>query len=93
MSDDSEGWLAGAVSEGMDAVREYTSFLGVERERYVCPECGVGCEETRVHDPSRAAFDGGESPAWSCTECGRDYVRETGEESHGLDLYGRDPPQ
>lgn len=93
-TDDGGGWLSGAIENGSSAVREFTrSFLGVERERYVCPECGVACEETHVHDPSRAAFDQGESPAWACPECDRSYVREVGDESYGLDLYGRDPPQ
>ena len=37
--------------------------------------------------------DGGESPAWTCPECGRDYVRETDDSAHALDLYGRGPPE
>jgi len=92
-SDESGGWLSEAVESGRNAVRETVSFLGVEREKHVCPECGVACEETYTHDPQRAAFDGGESPAWECSQCGRQFVREVSDESHSLDLYGRDPPQ
>jgi ribosomal protein S27AE len=94
MSDDGEGLSADVlIGAGESAARAFTSFLGVQRERYVCPECGVACEETTVFDPARAAFDQGESPAWHCGECGSNYVREVSDESYGLDLYGRDPPQ
>lgn len=71
------------------AVREYTGFLGVERERHTCPDCGVACEEATTHDPTRAAFDGGESASWRCPECGTHYVREVGDDAHTMDLYGR----
>ncbi|AFH21847.1 hypothetical protein OSG_eHP10_00185, partial [environmental Halophage eHP-10] len=37
--------------------------------------------------------DGGESPAWTCPECGREFVREADDAAYGMDLYGRDPPQ
>lgn len=91
MSDDSGGgWLSEAVESGRETVREFTEFLGVQREKHVCPRCGVACEETHVHDPAREAFDGGESPAWECPECSTCYVREVGDESYTLDLYGRD---
>lgn len=95
MSDDSsEGFdLRAALDDGAAAVREFRTFLGIQREAFACPDCGVACEETTVHDPARAAFDGGESPAWTCPECQSDFVRETSDESHTLDLYGRGPPE
>jgi uncharacterized protein with PIN domain len=94
MSDDTQGLSADVlIGKGKETVRAFTSFLGVERERYVCPECNTACEETTVHDPARAAFDGGESPAWVCPDCGESYVREVSDEGHSMDLYGRDPPQ
>lgn len=86
---DTDGWLSEAVSDGVDVVRKTREFLGVQREAFVCPDCGVACEETYVYDPARAAFDGGESPAWTCPSCSRDFVREVSDESHTLDLYGR----
>lgn len=90
-SDESGGWLSDAVSDGIQAITEYTSFLGVRRPQHVCPDCNTPCEETRVYDPRRAAFhDGGESPAWTCPECGKEFVREDGDEMHTLDLYGRE---
>ncbi|AGM11116.1 hypothetical protein M196_gp22 [Halorubrum tailed virus 4] len=93
MSDDGN-WLTDAVSDGVEAVRETTrSFLGVERERYVCPDCNVACEESRTFDHRRAAFDGGKSPSWYCEECDSHYVREADDSGHTLDLYGRGPPE
>lgn len=88
-NDSEGGWLSDAVESGRETVREFTEFLGVRREQYVCPECGVACEETYTYDPARAAFDGGESPAWYCGECDSHYVREVSDDSHALDLYGR----
>jgi len=94
MSDEDGNWLMDAVSDGMETVRETTrTFLGVERERYVCPDCNVACEESRAYDSQRAAFDGGDSPAWTCPSCNRDFVREADDSSHTLDLYGRGPPE
>ncbi len=78
------------IGEGEKAVSAFKEFLGVRREKHVCEYCGVACEETYVHDPARAAFDGGSSPAWECPECDREFVREVSDESHALDLYGRD---
>jgi predicted RNA-binding Zn-ribbon protein involved in translation (DUF1610 family) len=81
--------LSSAIESGADAIRKTRAFLGVEREAFVCPDCSVACEETYTHDPQRAAFDGGASPAWECPECGGEWVREVSDESHTLDLYGR----
>jgi len=81
------------IGEGDGVVSAVKSFLGVERERYVCPECNVACEESRVYDPQRAAFDGGDSPSWYCDSCESHYVREADDSSHTLDLYGRGPPE
>ena len=93
MSDD-DNWLTAAVSNGIESVSNaYRTVVGTEREQHVCPECAEPCEPTHTHDPQRAAFDGGESPAWTCPECGRDYVREADDAAYTLDLYGRDPPQ
>jgi ribosomal protein L37AE/L43A len=93
--DDSGGFdLTSAIESGADAVREtFRTIAGTQREKHVCPSCNVACEPTYTYDPDRAAFDGGESPAWECPECSREFVRETGEESYSMDLYGRDPPQ
>ena len=94
MSDESGGWLSGAVSDGAEAAKRVTrSFLGVEREAFVCPECNTACKETYTHDPARAAFDGGSSPAWECGDCGREFVREADDADHTMDLYGRGPPE
>ena len=89
MPDDAGSWLSDAVAEGREVVREVTTFLGVQREAFVCPECSVPCDETFTHDPQRAAFDGGESPAWECPECDSHYVRERDDADHTMDLYGR----
>jgi len=90
MSDTEGGWLSDAVESGRETVREFTEFLGVEREAHVCPECNVACQEAATHDPQRAAFDGGSSPSWLCPQCDSHYVREVSDDSHTLDLYGRD---
>ncbi|QAS68837.1 Zn-finger protein [Haloferax tailed virus 1] len=89
MSDESGGWLTDAVSDGIQTVRETVSFLGVEREKHVCDHCNVACEETFVFDVRQAAFDDGQTPAWECPECEQTYYRETGDESHTMDLYDR----
>jgi len=90
MSGDTDGgWLSDAVESGRETVREFTEFLGVQRESHVCPECNVACRESSTHDPKRAAFDGGSSPSWECPECSTHYVREVSDDSHTLDLYGR----
>jgi len=90
MSDSQGGWLSDAVESGRETVREFTEFLDVVREAHVCPECNVACQEATTHDPQRAAFDGGSSPSWYCGECETHYVREVSDDSHTLDLYGRD---
>jgi len=82
--------LTSAVQSGVDAVRETFSFLGVERDAYVCEDCQAACEPAHAYDPARAAFDGGESPTWYCEGCDRHFVRERTEESHAVDLYGRE---
>jgi predicted RNA-binding Zn-ribbon protein involved in translation (DUF1610 family) len=87
--DDSDGWLSQAVETGRDAAETITTALGLDVEAFVCPECGVACEPTTTYDPQRAAFDGGRSPAWACPECETEYVRETDEGVHTMDLYGR----
>ena len=87
---DAEGFdLTSAVQSGINAVRETFSFLGIEREAYVCEDCQAACEPAHDYDPARAAFDGGESPTWYCAECDRHFVRERTEENHAVDLYGR----
>ena len=90
MTEESGSWLSDAITDGVETVRETTrSFLGVERERFVCPKCNEACTESRTHDVSRAAFDGGSSPSWECPECETHFVREADDESHTMDLYGR----
>ena len=94
MSDESGGWLSGAVSDGAEVAKRVTrTFLGVQRETFVCPECSTPCDETFVYDVQRAAFDGGESPAWYCDTCDSHYVREASDGDHTMDLYGRGPPE
>ena len=83
------GWLSDAISEGVETVREFTTFLGVERERFVCPECTEACQESHTHDVQRMAFDGGSSASWFCDSCETHFVREVDDESHTMDLYGR----
>ena len=78
------------IDSGESVKRAFRTFLGVQREAFVCPECSTPCDETYTHDVQRAAFDGGKSPAWTCPECSRDFVRGTSDESHAMDLYGRD---
>jgi uncharacterized protein with PIN domain len=94
MSDsESGGWLSDAVESGRETIEAVTStFLGVEREAHVCPDCNEPCQETYTYNPSVAAFHEGKSPAWACPECGTTFVREVDDTSHTLDLYGRDPP-
>ena len=78
------------IDSGESVKRAFRTFLGVQREAFVCPECSVPCDKSYIHDPQRAAFDGGTSAAWTCPQCSTDFVRETGDESHAMDLYGRD---
>ena len=89
MTEESGGWLSDAINDGVETVRKATSFLGVERERFVCPKCNKACQESRTHDDQRMAFDGGSSPSWFCESCQTHYVREVDDESHTMDLYGR----
>jgi len=91
VSDDETGLSADVlIGRGQEAVRAFTSFLGVEREKHVCPECGVACEEGITFDAQTAAFNQGNTPCWICPDCGSEYYREVSDESHALDLYGRD---
>jgi len=75
---------------GDGLVSRVYSFLGIERDAYVCEDCQAACEPAYAYDPARAAFDGGESPTWYCSECDRHFVRERTEQEHAVDLYGRE---
>ena len=77
------------IGEGDGAIQSFRTFLGIQKERFVCPKCNEACQESRTHDVQRMAFDGGSSPSWECPECSTHYVREVDDESHTLDLYGR----
>ena len=87
---DEEGWIESAVDAGRRVAETFTTVLGIERERFVCPDCGTACNPTFAYDVNRAAFDGGESPAWVCPDCDRKFVREDGVDAHTLDPYGRE---
>jgi predicted RNA-binding Zn-ribbon protein involved in translation (DUF1610 family) len=89
MSDD-DGWLSEAIETGAEAARTLLTPFGTEREVFTCPDCGTACDPTHTHDPQRAAFDGGASPAWACPECDGTFVRETDDGVHTMDLYGRE---
>ena len=89
MTEESGSWLSDAISDGVETVRKATSFLGVERKRFVCPKCNEACNESRTHDAQRMAFDGGSSPSWFCESCETHFAREADDESHTMDLYGR----
>jgi transposase-like protein len=65
------------------------TFLGIQYETKVCPDCGVECTETTVYDVHTAAFEGGETPAFKCPECSRAWYREDRQELHATDLYDR----
>ena len=77
------------IGEGDGPVQSFLTFLGNQKERFVCPKCNEACQESRTHDVQRMAFDGGSSPSWECPECETHYVREVDDESHTMDLYGR----
>ena len=77
------------IGEGDGPVQSFLTFLGIQKERFVCPKCNEACTESRTHDVQRMAFDGGSSPSWECPECETHYVREVDDESHTMDLYGR----
>jgi len=90
-SNDDGGWIEQAVERGASAAQTARdAFLGVSREGFACPDCGAACEPTHTHDPQRAAFDGGASPAWYCEDCEQSFVRETDDGVHTMDLYGRE---
>lgn len=71
-------------------VSRVTSFLGIQREAHVCPECNTVCEEAVTYNHRTAGFDGGRCPCWKCGECGREFVRERDDSGLSLDLYGRE---
>ena len=77
------------IGEGDGAIQAFRTFLGIQKERFVCPKCNEACQESRTHDVQRMAFDGGSSPSWFCESCETHYVREVDDESHTMDLYGR----
>lgn len=92
MSNDKDGFnpqdlLISDDSEGV--VSRVTSFLGIQREAFVCPDCGVACEESTTYNPDTAGFDGGVCPCWVCPECQSEFVREADDGRYVLDLYGR----
>lgn len=76
--------------DGDGVVSRVTSFLGIQKEAYVCPECNTVCEEAMTYNPASAAFDGGRCPCWRCESCGREFVRERDDSGLSLDLYGRE---
>ena len=82
--------LQRAISDGVETVRETFSFLGIEREAFVCPDCNTACKPSETYDVARAAFDGGASPSWECPDCGTHYRREVSDADHTMDLYGRE---
>lgn len=92
-SDDAGSWLSEAVDTGREVAATLTNALGVQEERYICEECGTPCEKTTTYDHRRAAFNNGESPAWDCPDCHRQYRRDPDDRRHQMDLYGRSPPE
>jgi len=76
--------------DGEGVVSRVYSFLGFQRESFVCPDCGVACEPSHTYNASTAAFDGGACPSWECLECSTHFIRGVSDESHGMDLYGRE---
>ena len=90
MSEEGGGWLSDAISDGVETVRETTrSFLGVKRERFVCPKCNEACNESHTYDSQTAAFNQGQTPCWSCPNCDSKYHRDISDESHSMDIYQR----
>lgn len=81
-----------SLSDALDspAVKTIRTALGLTQEAHVCPECEAVCDRAETHNPQTAAFDGGVCPSWECPECDTHYVREVSDESHTLDLYGRE---
>jgi len=75
---------------GNGVVSRIYSFLGFEKEAFVCPHCEVPCEPSHTYDPDRAAFYDGDCPSWECPNCQTHFVREASDEDHTLDLYDRD---
>lgn len=81
--------LIGEGDDGGGIVNAVTEFLGIQTEQYVCPDCGVACEESTTYNPDTVAFDGGTCPSWYCEECDSHYIREEDDERYTLDLYGQ----
>lgn len=78
------------IGEGDGVVSRVRSFLGVEREAFVCPDCSEACQQTVTYNPQTAAFDGGACPAWVCPKCAKTFVRESDDGDHAMDLYDRE---
>ena len=89
MSDDEGFSLDSALETAQDAGKQFKTFLGVQQEVFQCPDCNEPCTETTTYNSDTAAFDGGACPAWYCSECDSDYVREEDNALLGMDLYGR----
>lgn len=82
-----EDLLIGDDSGAVTAVKE---FLGIQTEIFTCPDCNAACEESTTYNAATAAFDGGACPSWYCSECDTHYVRESDDDKHAVDLYGRE---
>lgn len=90
MSDDGGFDLGEALESASESVSKVSSFLGIQKEAHVCPECNTVCEEAMTYNPASAAFDGGRCPSWYCEDCDTHYVRERDDWGLSLDLYGRE---
>lgn len=86
---ENDSWLSTAVETASNATTEFRTFLGVQQEAHVCPECNTACQESSTYNPDTAAFDGGACPSWECPDCGQHYVREQDDNKYSIDLYGQ----
>lgn len=82
--------LQEAINTAGDAVTEFREFLGVQTESFACPDCNAACEPATTFNPETVAFDGGACPSWYCEECDTHYSRESDDDRHTMDLYGRE---